>query len=624
MARKVLITLVFSTSILTACSPYTVPQDEAYRNSTINLSVEHSNSGTYNRLYEDCSREIDSHIEDSPPIPLQKETITPTENGDNEKVKLIISESLNLTNSTGDDYKNFIRSAQNSFNRIGLDTQHPFLLMDAAALAMQFNRDIQKSHMQYQQSLGSLEITSGAFDTNITAEYDFTPSYSSSDGESVLETETSFYSVGVNKISRFGLETNAFFSLNGDQSTLNNAESVVGQGQLGLVFTMPVLKQSGTVSANAEERANIILVEAALARTAHQINSTLNNITEYYWDYVASLHQLLLIIDAELSSKTLLDDTKVLVTNAIQANSDLHPLKADYANNISERRVSEQNVIEARNQLAVALGFPVKLAKTLPAPTSNFANLDFLTACSIKYNEPSILGIALDNRQDLRAAELTVQQSKIMEEKYQKDLLPGLNLVAGMTQTGFTPSNTLSDMFDSPGDGEFAVKAGIQMEFPVFNKIALGQLRNQVGQTREQQLAYIAVKETITSDINNAVTALSNALEVVQLSEYGEEQYLQATDDEVHKFKLGMSSILDVLNTSDRLNTTRQNTVSAKLNLAKAIVNLRSGSATFFDGTTAKAETDTTVSETELLTPFPVSYMEYFTKPENCSQQKFD
>lgn len=620
MPKKVLIPVVFSICFLVACSPYAVPPKESFKTPTVNLVAVHQKSATYSRLYEDCSQQIDPQLREPDSFPGQREAAILPENDKDGAKDVILKQLQGHKGFTPDHLKDLLESAQKSFVRIELDTQHPFVLMDAVSLAIQFNRDIQKSHMQYQQSLGNLEVTSGAFDPSITADYSFTPSYSSADGESVIETETSFYSVGVQKMSRFGLETNAIFALNGDQRTLNSRDTEVGQGQLGLTFTMPVLKQSGIVSVDAEERANMLVVESSLASVVHQINSTLNDIAGYYWDYVAALHQLLLGIDAELRSRVILNDTKVLVANSIQATSTLIPLRADLATKVSARRVYEQNIFEARNQLAVSLGFPAKLAKTLPAPTSNFAKIDIATACSIRENEKSILNIALGNRQDMRAADFTVQQSKILEKKYKNDLLPSLSLIAGMTQTGFTPSDTLEDMFDSPHDGEFAVNAGIQMAFPVYNQTAQGQLRNQMGQTREQQLEYITVKETITSDIYNAVTGLFNAVEVVQLSEYAEEQYLQSTNDEFQKFKLGLNSILDVLNTTDNLNASRQNTVTARLNLATAIAGLRYGSATFFDGTADV----TTVSETELVTPFPAAYMDTFIQPKKCEEVTFD
>ncbi|BHH86222.1 TolC family protein [Desulforhopalus sp. 52FAK] len=620
MSKKTLSVVIGCTSLLVACSPYSVPPKEDFRSSPVSISIAHQKSAAYSRLLEDCSREIEIQLMDYGSVYTQGEGLVTSESVKRQAMREILRASDNFQGFKPDNSEAFYESAQKSFNRVQLDTHHPFVLMDAVALAIQFNRDIQKSYMQYQQSLGNLDVTSGAFDPSITAEYSYTPSYLSSDGESVSETEASFYTVGVEKLSRFGLQTNAFFSLNGNQSDNLSNDSEVGKGQLGLTFTMPVLKQSGVVSVGAEEQANILLVEASVASIVNQINSTLNTVAGDYWNYVAAFQQLLLSIDAELRSGRILRDTKVLVENSFQANSDLSSLRANLANQLSARRVNEQKLIEARNQVAISIGFPVKMAKMLPAPTSRFAGLDIQTACSIRENEKKILDIAFENRQDLKAADLSVQQSQILQKKYKQDLLPGLNLIAGATQTGFTPNDTFGDMFDSPSDGEFAVNAGIQMAFPVYNQVALGQFRSQIGKTREQQLEYIAVKETITSDINNAVAALFNAVDVLQLSIYGEGQYMKATDDEIKKYKLGMSSIIDVLNTTDQLNAIRQNTVTAKFSLATAIASLRFGSATFFDD----AVGGSTVSEAELMTPFPAVYLDNFTATEKCEPAMSD
>ncbi len=477
----------------------------------------------------------------------------------------------------------FATLTRESFKRVQLDTENSFSLMDAVALTVQFNRDIKKSYAQYQQSLGSLETARGAFDLTLQAEWNSTPSFSFAGRDSTNKTDTSLYSLGVSRLSRFGLQTDATFSYTGQDFFTNSGDSELGEGDMALVFSLPIFKELGTVSTAAEEQANILALEASLASVIHQINTSLNTMVGSYWNYVAAVQNLLLSIEALDRSQETLENTQILVENDFQESSSLHVLMADVSSKESARQYSEQQLAETRNSLAIELGFPVKMAHRLSMPTSDFTEIPLKSACLIKGNLPLLHKTAQARRQDYRSAELQMKSGQVMEAKYRRDILPDVNMIAGVTQTGFSLDNSFTEAFDAASDGESAIKAGIQMALPWTNDTARGELRSQLGQTRKLRLAFLSTQENIAGDIDDSVNALFYAVEILKSQELAEEQYLKATDAEYQKFKLGLSSILDIINVSNSLTTSRGNTVNARANLATAITQLRYSTGTLLN-----------------------------------------
>jgi len=457
--------------------------------------------------------------------------------------------------------------------------------MDAVALTVQYNRDIKTSYTQYQQALGNLEIARGGFDLTTQFQWNTAPSYTYY-GENVApaqKTDSSIYSIGFSNLARFGLQTQATFSFTDQQLSPNYGYSQLGEGNVALTFTMPLLKQFGTVSTDAQEKARLLGLEASVAAVVHQINASLNTTAGNYWSYSAAVQNLLLSIEALERSRETLKDTTILVENNLQEPSALNALSADLSSKESSRQNSEQQVVAARNKLAISLGFPITSAHRLPMPTSAFPEFEGEKACRIKGNLPLLLKTALSSRQDYKKSELQMKSSKILEDKYRRDVLPNVDLIAGLSHTGFTENSAFSRQIETASSGDSAITAGVKVELPWTNDSARGQLRNQMGQTEELRFAYVSAKESIASDINNNTSALFYAVGILDTQKLAEQRYRKATEDELKKFHLGLSSILDVLDIADRLNTARSNTVTARANLATAIATLRYSTGTLLN-----------------------------------------
>jgi len=499
-----------------------------------------------------------------------------------------------------------------SFNRVSLDTKYPFTLMDAVALTVQYNRDIKASYTQYQQSLGNLEIAKGTFDLTTQLQWNTAPSYVYLGQNVAQKTVSSLYSLGFSKLSRFGLQTNATFSFTGQDVSPNTDYGQVGEGNMALTFTMPLFRSEST---DAQERSRRLGLEASLAAVIHQINASLNTTIENYWSYAAAVQNLIIGIEALERSRETLKNTTTLVENILQEPSSLNALSADYSSKESSRQNYEQQLVAARNKLAISLGFPVTKAQLLPMPTSSFPEFEADKACQIKRNMPSLLKLALTNRQDYKKAELQMKSARILEDKYRREFLPNVNLMAGISHTGFTESSTLSKELETASNGDNAITLGIQMALPWNNDNARGQLRNQMGQTEGLRLAYMSAKETIASDINDNANALFYAVGILNAQKLAEQQYRKATEDEVKKFHLGLSSILDVLSVADRLNTARSSTIIAQANLATAITHLRYSTGTLLND---KEHGNKLLLE-DFTTPLPSVLLEGFEETGSCN-----
>lgn len=495
---------------------------------------------------------------------------------------------------------------QQSFARIALDTSQQFSLMDAVALAVQLNRDIKTSYAQYQQTLGSLEVARGEFDITLKTGWNYTPSYSLGEGEHIDETDTNIGTLNLSTLSRFGLQTDATFSFTGTDFSTGSSVGELGKRDASLVFSLPLLKNFGTISAGAGEQSSLVELEASLSNVLHQMTLSLNTVVGSYWSYMDAVQKLLLSIDALDRSSSTLRDTEVLVENSFQAKTDLLSLRADVSTKTSSKLYNEQQVVVARNKLAFDLGFSVQDSSRLPMPTTDFFEVDVTLARHILENEPLLFETALAKRHDYKSSELKVKSSKILEEKYRNDIYPSVDMMFGVTHSDFARTSSYNDMVGGSYEGDTGVQVGVQVELPWTNEVARGQFRSQVGATRELALAYSTSKESLSGEIDDAVNALFYAVEILAALEEAEKNFAQAREDEFEKFKLGLSSIFDVLNATDKLNTSRTTTVSARATLATAISTIRYATGTLID----QQSSETILKIEDFSTPLPPTLLQ--------------
>ncbi|MBW2603990.1 MAG: TolC family protein [Deltaproteobacteria bacterium] len=459
------------------------------------------------------------------------------------------------------------------YKRLKLVTHTPFDIVDAAAVGIKFNRGIQISSADYQGSLGSLEIERGSFDLLFTSMVNKTRDFSN--GPDSIRTDTSNLSVDLEQLFRMGIRVTASEDVTGTENKSSLSASQDSGSNLKFQLTVPLLKGRGRVSAAAGEESAKLALKAAGVTTEHTCASTVKTIGDNYWDYLLSVRLLDLAIDAECRSEKILDDTRILVKREAKPRSLLSSLDADLATKRGERYSRKQEVFRSRNQLAFNLGIPVRHAALLPVPSMTFPEIALENAEHLVKQQEWLYAVALKRRKDLHAARLNLQSDEVLENKARRDLLPDLNLTLSKNLRGWEYGNSGNDMVHALDNQDNGYVCGLVLTAPFQNNAARGQLRLRRGRTESSRLLYQDSQEQIYNDVTVSVSALHQACAQLGENRMAEKMYRRALSDEIQCFRLGKSTIFDVMDTQDRLNSALSSVVSAQTTVAKAIMALR-------------------------------------------------
>ncbi len=378
--------------------------------------------------------------------------------------------------------------------------------------------------------------------------------------------------------------------------TSDNVFTLAGLNQthLGFQVNIPLLRGRGRDVVTAQETASGIEVEASLLDLNQTISDLLVNTAVSYWTAVAARRSLDVYREAEARGKLLLDTVQALIAADKIPRSDASEAQANLADRTASRIAADQQLLQARQQLAVAMGLSTANMDTgsqatdpLPAEIAALAPVDV----------QAVIDQALTRRADYLAAKKRQAEAELLAGAARNQLKPQLDLQFSTGYSGLKDGLRPDQYILSTIDGVHGVDAtgGIRYQFPLQNRAAEAsvlQARStalQAGYRSQESARNIASAVIVTAE---GVRSAARQLEKVNQSVAF---FRTALDNEREKYRLGVGSLVEVLTVEDRLTGVLVAQVQAELGYAVALARLRQSTGTIVEPDKAVQSIDPSV-----------------------------
>jgi outer membrane protein TolC len=356
--------------------------------------------------------------------------------------------------------------------------------------------------------------------------------------------------------------------------------------RIALQVTIPLLRGRGRQAVAAQETAAEVEVTATTFDKNQTISALLASTSSSYWQAVAATKQLQVASSSEERGRAYVDNVQTLINAGRVAKTEINQVAANLAVRTAGRIAAEQNLLQAQQQLALAMGSDVGLILGANFSFEDFPEPDSQKLLRLDGNATGqYVQQALIERADYRAAQKRIAESRVLLIATQNALKPQLNLNFQTGFSGLSEGTAPAQFFNSPYHSIQGLDAivGATYNFPLRNNLATGEVRQALASLNQAQLRAADLGRGIASSVVTAVNAVRNA--VLQLDQAREsvrssEAALQA---EREKFKLGFNSLVDVLTVEDRLTTAMTTEVSAELTYALALTQLRFATGTIVE-----------------------------------------
>lgn len=405
-------------------------------------------------------------------------------------------------------------------------------------------------------------------------------------GIASLGIHQSIFNTGFSQGFSTGTTVNVFWdnTRSSSTSTFNLFDPSV-QSSIGISFSQQLLQGTG----RGVTRRNILIAEnnrkiADLAFAQQAITTVTNTITAY-WELVYARANVKVQQQAVTVSQKLYDDNKKQLEIGTMAPLDVTRAESELATNT-------QNLIVAQTtQLQDELVLKNFISKDPTA--SNLIDVEIVP--TDKPDAPQSIQLApfadavkeaFVNRPDVQEQMLNVKNGEIDVKATKNALLPLATLTGTYSSTGLagnsftttTPpvidktglSDSLSQVFHNRFP-EYSV--GVNLTLPLRNRSAQADSVHAQLTQRQLEAQMQQIKNSAVLDVRNTSIALEQGRAQVQAASKARELQQQTFDAEDKKYRLGASTVYNVILTQRDLITAQGTELRALANLAEAKAN---------------------------------------------------
>lgn len=395
---------------------------------------------------------------------------------------------------------------------------------------------------------------------------------------SVRRTDTMLYDLSVIKQFRNGLVLRPYLEYDNVQNNVSRRGGArrVNRAELGIDLTIPLGRGRGTIAASGHEMAAQIDVEASQLSLQHTVAERVFAVASAYWALAAAQEQLAYLVRSEITSTALAELTDALIQADEVPRAGASQARARVAQAIAQRLQGEINLQEAQQNLALLMGvseegiiYAPLAAEPLPSvlPEERVLNLSV----------SSLVRGALERRADYRAARKSIDSGKLLAEQARLNVKPRVDLNLGAFITGRDEDGSRDSVYhlyteNHAGPG-FAVS--LRMDWPFFLNEARGThaLREADLESRREQMRLI--DNGVVSGISRSWFQLKMTARQLRKQEEAVRLFEQALATERERFRLGTATMIDAIQTEERLTLARAQLVGTRLQNALALARLR-------------------------------------------------
>ncbi len=450
--------------------------------------------------------------------------------------------------------------------------------------AIEFGRlDVEFAEGVYQEASGQFDIY---FQSGVEHGETRRPLANEQYADYQLETDTSYH-LGLSKQFRTGLELLPEFRTTRtelDLDTLPGGFSLVPESRTGayIVARLPLLRGFGTEAAAGMETAARQDVEVFSTELQHVISEVVHETSQAYWRYVLDHLYLKQYLEAERLAEQHYEQTLSLVKGDELPAAELDEAQANLSDKKTARMNIEQALMESRLNLGIIMGVPSGQIHSLPPPGDDFSLVETGKEMLSRTNDWLLIEHALLERNDLKASKEREKSFAILNKVFRDQLRPNLELGMLIGYESLKEGDSYNYMLESVGSSIHGLswQVSLTYEFPVENRKARGRLGQQNAEKNRQALKSRELMRNIQSNVRNTLSVLRQNIAEHQNAQKTVDLYEKAFENQLMKFRMGMATQLDLINTQDRLTLARLRRIETHFKCASSLSRLRFQTAT--------------------------------------------
>ena len=385
-------------------------------------------------------------------------------------------------------------------------------------------------------------------------------------GGEPLETTTDTFSTSMSLSKYFSPGTQVTLGVTGRSSDASSDSGRDTSTNLEVEVTQPLLRGYGS-------KVNLARLHQAqlTTRISHYefrgfSESLLAQVETAYWSHALAVRQVEIVQQSLKIAQRQLKETTEMIRVGVKAETELPATKAEVA-------IQQQGLIDAKS---AADRTRLALLRLMNPPGDKVFERKLILAHPPVLPELKLGPIAnhvrraIAKRSEIAQAKLSIESGELEVVRTKNGLLPKLDFFIRMGSTGY------SDSFSwpvYPGLGEgYAAVAGVNLEYPIYNRDARAKHRRSTLDKEQLQKALNNLEQLVELELRQAYIELTRSKEQIAASSATRELQEEKLRVETERFKVGRSTNILVTQAQRDLLAARIAEVRAVVDYLTAVV----------------------------------------------------
>lgn len=481
----------------------------------------------------------------------------------------------------------------------GQTTSGKLTLQEALETTLSLHPQAKIREQQVVASRGALREASGIFDPFLSSglQQSFAPTpltnaQTSPGGTKSAASNITTFSAGTTRLYRNGISAGPIVELDRSRDRFSNSTGV-NRSRIAYEMAIPLLRNRGKDVVAARELSAGVQVEASRLDLNQAFTDLLANTAASYWELVGAI-RLLAVADGSVDrGRTFLENVEDLIKGDRIPRNDVHQVRANLADRTAARIAASQQVVVARQQLALALGVLPEAVAGIPDPSD-----DLPLALAGPEDKPELvrryIELALKQRSDYLAARKRTDAGRALLAQAKNALLPDVALTLSSGYSGLREGIYPQSLLASAGYGVRGVDAvaGVRYGFSPRNNAAGGRLAQIEAAIQQAELQASAAARVISSEVVVSLAGVRNSALRLNKATESVTAFQAALEGEREKYRRGFGSLVDILTIEERLTGALAVEVRARTDAAVELARLRQATGTLIapDASTPRAD----------------------------------
>ncbi len=452
----------------------------------------------------------------------------------------------------------------------------PMSLSECVMLALENNEDILITAYEPRKSGADVFAAHGEFDPQLGADANYTRSSQEAPadvatfgGITALETYRTASSVTLGGLLHWGTNYNVSVNLDKEQTTFTQFRKE-WSGGVSLSVTQPLLRGRG----KGVNLARIRMADHARSMAEEQLMSTvmttIADVVKAYWDVVAAQETVRVREESVANAERLYEVNRKRLEIGTAASIDVLQAEAGVAQRQGDLVSARSALRDAEDRLKQLLN----LREGALLSRVGIMPVDEPELFEPELDEQESVSLALDNRPEVRTAQLETETSALETRTARDELQPRLDA------TGSVFSGGRDEQWDGVFDGamdrsDHSYSIGVSGSVPIGNRAGRGNYQRSRLNQRQAEDRLRQTKHELMLNVRLALRGVETARAMVESARRTSRLQETNVEAEERRLELGVTTSYQVLQVQEDLTNAQVQEVQALVNFEQALTDLR-------------------------------------------------